>query len=202
MNDKICEYGCNQPATHQFKNKKWCCQSNHSKCPSIKKNKFIDRKGYDYNLLPQEVKDRMNWNKGNYSSTQFIYNGTGNHKAALIQERGHQCEDCQHTEWKDKPIPLELEHTDGDNKNNTRENLKLLCCNCHALTPTWRGRNINSGKAKVSDIDLLTAYEECSNIRQTLLKVGLAAKGGNYKRLKKLIAPMVKLVDTRDLDKI
>ena len=44
----------------------------------------------------------------------------------------------------------------------------------------------------------MTAYAECSNIRQTLLKVGLAAKGGNYERLKKLIAPVVKSVDTRE----
>ena len=34
----------------------------------------------------------------------------------------------------------------------------------------------------------LVAYKKCSNIRQTLLEVGLAAKGGNYLRLQKLIA--------------
>jgi hypothetical protein len=38
----------------------------------------------------------------------------------------------------------------------------------------------------------LTAYEKSSNIRQALLEVGLAAKGGNYERLKKLIATVVK----------
>jgi hypothetical protein len=31
-----------------------------------------------------------------------------------------------------------------------------------------------------------------SNIRQALLEVGLTAKGGNYERMKRLIAPMVK----------
>ena len=72
------------------------------------------------------------------------------------------------------------------------KNLKLLCCNCHALTPTWRGRNINSGKVKVSDQDLLTALKECSNIRQALQKVGLSPKGGNYDRENKLFARMVK----------
>ena len=29
----------------------------------------------------------------------------------------------------------------GDNKNNQVTNLRLLCPNCHALTPTYRGRN-------------------------------------------------------------
>lgn len=37
-------------------------------------------------------------------------------------------------------IPLEIEHVDGDRTNNELANLKLLCCNCHALTPTWRRR--------------------------------------------------------------
>jgi hypothetical protein len=51
----------------------------------------------------------------------------------------------------------------------------------------------------VSDEDLLTAIKECSNIRQALQKVGLAAKGGNYERAKKLSAGVVELVDTPGL---
>jgi len=33
----LCDYGCGKEATHQFKNKKWCCSDNVSKCSSIKK---------------------------------------------------------------------------------------------------------------------------------------------------------------------
>lgn len=40
---------------------------------------------------------------------------------------------------------------------------------------------------KVSNEDLLTAYFETGNIRKALLKVGLAPKGGNYIRLKRLL---------------
>lgn len=53
-----------------------------------------------------------------------------------------QCEVCMGTRWNGKPIPLELDHVDGDRANNLLENLRLLCPNCHALTPTYRGRNI------------------------------------------------------------
>ena len=53
-------------------------------------------------------------------------------------------------------------------------------------------REINSGKVKVSDQTLLTALQECSNIRQALQKVGLSPKGGNYQRANKLIATVVK----------
>lgn len=61
----------------------------------------------------------------------------------LISEglKEHRCECCGLTEWLDEPIPLELDHIDGDHYNNLIENLKILCPNCHAKTPTYRGKN-------------------------------------------------------------
>lgn len=55
----------------------------------------------------------------------------------------YRCSNCKLTSWLDEAIPLELDHIDGDRYNNLLENLRLLCPNCHALTPTYRGRNIN-----------------------------------------------------------
>jgi hypothetical protein len=51
------------------------------------------------------------------------------------------CNSCKLTEWLGKPIPLELEHKDGNHDNNSLNNLELLCPNCHAFTPTYRGKN-------------------------------------------------------------
>lgn len=42
-------------------------------------------------------------------------------------------------------IPLEIDHIDGDAKNNTEDNLILLCPNCHSLTSTYRGANKGHG---------------------------------------------------------
>jgi 5-methylcytosine-specific restriction endonuclease McrA len=107
-------------------------------------------------------------------------------KMFLVEERGYKCESCSNSEWLGKQIPLELEHIDGNNRNNDRSNLKLLCPNCHAFTPTYRGRNINKGKKKVSDSELKTALSRHKNIRQALIEVGLTPKGGNYKRATEL----------------
>ncbi len=42
--------------------------------------------------------------------------------------------------WRGRPLPLEVDHVDGDWRNNLPENLRLLCPNCHSATDTYRGR--------------------------------------------------------------
>ncbi|MFD7917502.1 HNH endonuclease [Streptomyces sp. NPDC059752] len=42
--------------------------------------------------------------------------------------------------WRGHPLPLEVDHVDGDWRNNLPENLRLLCPNCHSTTDTYRGR--------------------------------------------------------------
>jgi hypothetical protein len=51
------------------------------------------------------------------------------------------CAQCGNTHWLGKPVPLELDHINGDNRDNRLGNLQLLCPNCHALTPTYRSKN-------------------------------------------------------------
>lgn len=65
-------------------------------------------------------------------------------KLRLLEEGYKQyiCEKCKNTEWLGNKIPLELHHIDGNTKNNSLDNLELLCPNCHALTDNYRSKNI------------------------------------------------------------
>ena len=82
------------------------------------------------------------WNKGDQLKDWSNYRKNSSIKPHLINERGHQCEECTRVSWGVSPIPLELHHVDGDNTNNQEGNLQLLCPNCHALTDNYRGKNI------------------------------------------------------------
>lgn len=54
----------------------------------------------------------------------------------------HKCAICGcDGNWQGGVIALEIDHINGDNRDNRVENLRYLCPNCHALTPTYRGKN-------------------------------------------------------------
>ncbi|GAB2446944.1 HNH endonuclease signature motif containing protein [Streptomyces incanus] len=48
--------------------------------------------------------------------------------------------------WRGRPLPLEVDHADGNWRDNLIDNLRLLCPNCHSTTDNYRGR----GKGRAS----------------------------------------------------
>jgi hypothetical protein len=66
-------------------------------------------------------------------------------KKYLLETKGHICSICKNTEWLNKPIPLILDHIDGNALNYKTENLRLVCGNCNMMLPTFAGRNRGKG---------------------------------------------------------
>jgi 5-methylcytosine-specific restriction endonuclease McrA len=134
--------------------------SSFSKCEALRKL-GIAAQGGNYRVINKAIKvysidishfKGQAWNKGrsfgpkrplsDYLSNSYPIQS---HKLRLrlIEEglKPIKCESCKSTKWLGKPVPLELDHIDGNHENNCLENLRLLCPNCHSMTSTFRGKN-------------------------------------------------------------
>lgn len=193
-----CDYGCGSEAKYILKNGKCCCRPYFSQCSSIrKKNSESLKQAYSSGSKSQRYntsslnKEKLRKNTKNRVQKQIeeafvinskVSNQSINNYLLNYLHWPRVCSYCRLSEWREQPIPLELHHKNGDNRDNRLENLEYLCPNCHAITSNFRGKNINSGKSKVSDEQLIEALQTQPSIRQALLFVGLSPKGGNYKR--------------------
>ena len=66
----------------------------------------------------------------------------------LVSKFGEKCSRCG---WAGRNVAtgrvmLEVEHINGNWKDNRAENITLLCPNCHSLTPTFKALNKGHGR--------------------------------------------------------
>ena len=170
---------------HCANSRKWTSEQNSNRSQKLKGR-----------VLGSEIKDKEKWKENirktrleKYNNTPFEELGCENRKRRVLEEQNNCCNKCKLSEWFGSSLTLELEHKDGNTENNERSNLECLCPNCHSLTETWRGRNkpAKNGTNKLSDEELLAFLKNAKNIRRGLLDAGLAAKGKNYERAKRLL---------------
>lgn len=109
------------------------------------RNKYCSvkcQKEYEYKVYIEK------WKIGNESGLRGDYQISMHIKRYLFNKYNNKCVKCGwgETNIHTGNIPLEVEHIDGNYENNREDNLILLCPNCHSLTSTYKGANLNNGR--------------------------------------------------------
>ncbi len=64
-------------------------------------------------------------------------------RALLEAGVSHSCKECGVSKiWNSKPLVLEVDHIDGNWKNDRLENLRFLCPNCHSQQKTSKKKKM------------------------------------------------------------
>ena len=199
MENKLyCSYGCGELANFLLKNKKPCCSKTSNSCQAIREKnsnslKQAYKEGKKFCAFTNEHRQRtINEKKAKVIAdlnTSGVYRSNC-YLNRIIKEFNlieYKCSECEIKQWNDKKITFELDHIDGDSANCRLRNLRYLCPNCHSQTATYKGKNINTGKIKISDEELLGSLKKHKNTRRALIEVGLSPRGGNYARVARLL---------------
>ena len=158
LNPKLCQQ-CNKPLEYSSRKYNFCghsCRATFYNNANRTTVKWIcEGCNKEHESLPHKVKKFCNhvcqrivtkketWERlqrGEISDRGVI-------RITLMREVGRHCFECGLEEWRGHPIPLEVDHIDGNAGNNSFENLRIICPNCHGITNTWKGRNKGSGRA-------------------------------------------------------
>jgi len=195
---KLCDYGCGQNAKYKLKNGKWCCTKHPNKCPQMKyKNseglkKSHANKSRGPAFSKDSVKKSHEVRKKNlkkmYEQLPFEDLPIIEKRKVILSNQEHSCAICGIDQWNNKSIVLQLDHIDGNNKNNKKENLRMICPNCHSQTENFCGKNIKKNKQTISNEKFLQILKKSDNIHQALQCANLSPKGRNYKRAYILLA--------------
>ena len=92
-----------------------------------------------------------------------VFKGRSSLRRAVIHRDGNRCSECGITEWRGKPIILEVEHKDGNSADNRPENLCLLCPNCHSQTFTYCKKNLGKGRTVLKNKLLMKEKLDTNN---------------------------------------
>lgn len=88
------------------------------------------------------------WKKGEVLGLTSVGTVSPHIKRYLRKKFGNKCSLC---EWsrvnpKSNVVPLVADHVDGNWRNNIESNLRLVCPNCDALSPTYAALNKGNGR--------------------------------------------------------
>lgn len=143
---------CNHSCAASFNNKIYKVRWPQCKGCSNRADPRRNRSGYCSTKCRQDH-EIVRWLAGELDG-RWKYTHASYVRRYLEQKTNGCCEHCGYNKTRDDGSSiLQVDHIDGDWENNKPDNVRLLCPNCHCLTPTWGSGNMGKGRSWKSNYD-------------------------------------------------
>ena len=159
-NPKLC-LCCNEPLKYNSRINQYCNHScaakynntarghkTHERLPNCLVCGIKTHKGcHKYCSLKCQAIDNWNEKKQVIELNQKV-NNIKQARRYLLEKQGHKCAipHCGISEWHGQPVLLICDHINGNSEDWTLPNLRLICSNCDAQTPFYKGKNRGNGR--------------------------------------------------------
>lgn len=162
----ICDYGCGRKAKFVLIGlggvEKHSCEKSCHSCPAMKKKRSEQTKarcaapGYVHSSKKYFEEHGKGWNKdrqihkkyGKMTDDELFIENSKTKRGFIRREairRGilkEICSECSNDgNWRGKKLTIQLHHKNGIENDNRKENLDMLCPNCHCVTDSWANPN-------------------------------------------------------------
>jgi hypothetical protein len=138
----------------------YCClscaaKSNNHHIPNNKKDREIKtcpncNKEIPYNNIycSNKCQRKYEWIKltDDVESSGLIPKNAWTARKYMLWKYGNKCSICSNSMWMEQPIPVVVDHINGDPTDRNIKNVRLICCNCDAQTPTYKIKNKGNGR--------------------------------------------------------
>lgn len=113
--------------------------------PTGRKGNWTDAQRTKAALLKKE-RAELNWKTATWDNVPV-----SRYRQRILYDQGGCCNICNiPTIWNNQPLILQLDHISGNRKDNSRDNLRMICPNCHSQTHTFCSKNASvEGKLRM-----------------------------------------------------
>lgn len=135
------------------------------------------------------LEDKRIKSTGNTYDDVFAENSSANAtyvKSLIIRKEllPYKCSVCNMNPiWNGKELKLQMDHINGNKKDQRLENLRIICPNCHSQTETFGSKNKSKGFP--TEEKIISVLKNTSSITEAIRELGINQI--NFKKLKTII---------------
>lgn len=165
-----------------------------NRCPNSNFNERLKKYCNEHDISIEHFTVNENGNKEKYQLEEILVENSPASRKTLRDYLAkynileYKCAICGNIgEWNRVSLTLQIDHINGINNDNRKENLRWLCPNCHSQTDTFNGKNKTKKEVVNFTVEeAIKALQQTENVNQATKLIGCAQGGANWIRVNEI----------------